>query len=219
MFSIRQGWDVLHKRSPAELSRFLHAPSLYIHLKSQLSQGAIHMKTTRLKLTTLLSKKMAVFVLLGPTYQEAHSPLTSSWPSVSKDRKKGMLVFPICSRSWRVGNCKAVGFEILAPALLDLLKKEGRSFGVPGQGRFTQRRRHQKLANVPSEAIDSKAVPSYYALHWSISWTGKTSRPTGFLISKYLDVWSLHYQLPYLAWFNSLNRTVKQWRTFGWPYI
>ena len=58
---------------------------------------------------------------------------------------------------WQVGDCKAVGFEVLAPALLDLLQEEGIHFQFPNKAKLLQIR-NQKLTKLPPEML-YKAAP------------------------------------------------------------
>ena len=59
---------------------------------------------------------------------------------------------------WHVGDCKAVGFEVLAPALLDLLQEQGIHLRFPDKTKLLQIR-DQKLTKVPPEML-YKAAPS-----------------------------------------------------------
>ena len=60
---------------------------------------------------------------------------------------------------WCVGDCKAVGFEILAPAILNLSEEEGRSFEFPAK-EFLHKIRNQKLVKASLEAIYGKMCPT-----------------------------------------------------------
>ena len=53
---------------------------------------------------------------------------------------------------WQVRECKAVGFEILVPSLLDLLQREGIRFTFPGK-ELLDEIREQKLAKVRPEML------------------------------------------------------------------
>ncbi|KAI4086884.1 MAG: hypothetical protein LQ344_007210 [Seirophora lacunosa] len=57
---------------------------------------------------------------------------------------------------WRVGDSKAVGFEVLAPSLLNLLEQEGHIFDFPGKEHLLHVR-DQKLAKVSPELLYNKS--------------------------------------------------------------
>ncbi|KAI4118551.1 MAG: hypothetical protein LQ345_001436 [Seirophora villosa] len=57
---------------------------------------------------------------------------------------------------WRVGDSKAVGFEVLAPSLLNLLEEEGHLFDFPGKEHLLYVR-DQKLAKVSPELLYNKS--------------------------------------------------------------
>ena len=57
-------------------------------------------------------------------------------------------------KKWRVSDCKAVGFEVLVPSLLDLLQEEAIHFEFPDKG-ILMRIRDQKLAKVQLETLYS----------------------------------------------------------------
>ena len=59
---------------------------------------------------------------------------------------------------WRVGESKAVGFEVLVPSLLDLLQEEGIHFAFPGK-ELLLGIRDQKLAKVRPEML-YRSAPS-----------------------------------------------------------
>ncbi|KAL9018650.1 MAG: hypothetical protein Q9185_004061 [Variospora sp. 1 TL-2023] len=72
-------------------------------------------------------------------------------------------------QSWRVGNSKAVGFEVLAPSLLNLLEEEGHFFAFPGKEHLLHVR-DQKLARVSPELLyknsPSALLHSLEAFHY-----------------------------------------------------
>lgn len=53
---------------------------------------------------------------------------------------------------WRVSDCNAVGFEVLAPSLLDLLEEDGIYFTFPDKERLLQIR-NEKLAKLQPELL------------------------------------------------------------------
>ena len=59
-------------------------------------------------------------------------------------------------KKWRVNDCKAVGFEVLVPSLLDLLQAEGIQFQFPDK-EILMAVRDQKLARVQPEMLYSSA--------------------------------------------------------------
>lgn len=70
--------------------------------------------------------------------------------------KKAVARLSELLEKWRVGDCKAVGFEVLAPSLLDLLEKEGVYFTFPDKERLLQIR-DQKLAIIRPEMLYNTA--------------------------------------------------------------
>lgn len=70
--------------------------------------------------------------------------------------EKGVARLAQLLERWRADDCKAVGFEVLVPSLLELLSKEGIQFRFPDQ-ELLLKIRDQKLAKVRPETLYSKA--------------------------------------------------------------
>ena len=80
--------------------------------------------------------------------------------SLSDRIRKAVTYLSSMLKTWRVENCKGVGFEILAPSLLDILEDEGLSFSFQGKAQLIDAR-DQKLAKVRPEML-------YDAAPWTL---------------------------------------------------
>ena len=99
----------------------------------------------------ILSTMAALYCLC----QHAKNPLQlmhMAGESLPGRIKKAVTRLSAMLQNWRVGDCKAVGFEILAPSLLDLLEEEGLVFQFP-EREHLQILRNQKLARVRPEML------------------------------------------------------------------
>lgn len=139
-------------------------------------------------------------VLLDPACQG--TPFNSDlFMLVCRQRsKEGVLVFLTCSGSG-ASAYKAVPFEVLAPALLNLLEEEGRNFEFPAKD-LVHKMRSQRLAKFSPEAIYGKDLFCTPLKHFM---GGKTFRLTGFPIPKY-HIWKYEgLAISYLILFDSIH--------------
>ena len=89
--------------------------------------------------------------------------------SLPERKRKAVTCLSSMLQKWRVGDCKAVGFEILAPSLLDLLEQEGLFFSFP-EKEHLHKIRDQKLARIRPETLydigSSTLLHSLEAFHF-----------------------------------------------------
>lgn len=104
---------------------------------------------------SVLSTMAASYCLI----QHAKRPLQlKDTPGVLLEERvrKAIACLRIMLEKWRVGSCKAVGFEILGPSLLALLEDEGYYFDFPGKEQLSAIC-NQKLAKVRPEMLYNTA--------------------------------------------------------------
>ncbi|KAL8979319.1 MAG: hypothetical protein Q9177_006175 [Variospora cf. flavescens] len=105
----------------------------------------------------ILSTMAATYCLI----QHAKTPLQLKHipaEALAESIRTALASLDLMLQSWRVGNSKAVGFEVLAPSLLNLLEEEGHFFAFPGKEHLLHVR-DQKLARVSPELL-YKSSPS-----------------------------------------------------------
>ncbi|MCJ1342377.1 hypothetical protein MMC31_000559 [Peltigera leucophlebia] len=153
-------WVGCVAKTIAGRAQWLFPCSFSYILKSQLPEGgwpAHPYENGTTEADCILSTMAALFCLT----QHAKEPLQLRHlhECLSAKIERGCASLSKMLKIWRVGDCRAVGFEVLAPAILDLLEEEGRTFEFPAKD-LLHNIRNQKLAKVPPEAIYGKACPT-----------------------------------------------------------
>lgn len=101
----------------------------------------------------ILSTMAALFCLT----QHAKNPLQLrciDGEHISIRIQKAVVHLSRLLEKWRVGDCRTVGFEVLAPSLLDLLQEEGIHLKFPDKD-LLLKIRNKKLAKVQPETLYS----------------------------------------------------------------
>ena len=147
-------WVACVKKTVSGRSQWLFPSSFSYVLDSQASNGgwpAHPGKESSDKVDEILSTMAALYCLT----QHTKNPLQLRRlhdGGLTKRLDKGTTRLGKMLDSWRVDLCKAVGFEVLIPSLLELLSKEGIRFDFPGRTLLLQLR-DKKLSKIRPEML------------------------------------------------------------------
>ena len=151
-------WVACVSKTVAGRSQWLFPSSLTFVLDSQLPDGrwpAHPGQGDTDEVDSVLSTLAALFCLV----QHAKNPLQLRHLhgfSLSERIKRGVSTVSSMLQSWSVSECKAVGFEVLVPSLLDLLEAENVQLEFPEKSLLLTIR-DQKLAKVKPELLYTAA--------------------------------------------------------------
>ena len=157
-------WVACVSKTVGGRSQWLFPLSLMFILNSQLPDGgwpAHPGQDNRETVDGILSTLAAIFCLI----QYARNSLQLKHlhgGSLSERVEQGVSRLSVMLQSWRVSECKAVGFEILVPSLLSLLEREGIHFDFP-ERTLLLRIHDQKLAKAKPEMLYT--ATSFTLLH------------------------------------------------------
>lgn len=152
-------WVACVSKTVAGRSQWLFPSSLTFVLDSQLPDGrwpAHPGQDDTDEIDSILSTLAALFCLV----QHAKNPLQLRHVhggSISERIERGVSKVSTMLQSWSVSECKAVGFEVLVPSLLDLLEAENVQLVFP-EKLLLLTMRDQKLAKMKPEIL-YKAAP------------------------------------------------------------
>lgn len=151
-------WIACVKKTVSGRSQWLFPSSVSYILNSQLSNGgwpAHPGEEGSDGVDGILSTMAALYCLT----QHARSPLQLRHlhkGGLTERLNRGTARLGRMLEAWRVDRCKAVGFEVLIPSLLQLLSAEGIRFDFPGRTLLHQMR-DKKLSKVRPEMLYGNA--------------------------------------------------------------
>ncbi len=179
-------WVANVTKTVGGLSQYLFPQSFFAVLDAQLPDGSWNghfgLQTTSSDTSNYTSKQAAYSLCDGILSTMAalmtlilhrNTPLqisTHRIPAPSLDVRISRAVNSLedMLAHWHIDLCNAVGFEVLAPALLNLLSAQGYDFDFPGQVRLLKAR-DKKLAKISLDklylACPSALLHSLEALH------------------------------------------------------
>ncbi|KAI4139612.1 MAG: hypothetical protein LQ341_004153 [Variospora aurantia] len=164
-------WVACISKTVSGCSQWLFPSSFFYVLQAQLPDGgwtAHAGQECSDETDGILSTMAATYCLI----QHAKTPLQLKHiptEALAESIRTALASLDLMLQSWRVGNSKAVGFEVLAPSLLNLLEEEGHFFAFPGKEHLLHVR-DQKLARVSPELLyknsPSALLHSLEAFHY-----------------------------------------------------
>ncbi|KAL8794967.1 MAG: hypothetical protein Q9195_002549 [Heterodermia aff. obscurata] len=163
-------WVACVSKTVSSQAQWLFPSSFAYVLDSQLPDGswpAHKGEVDSTEIDGILSTMAALYCLT----QHAKRPLQLRYlhqSGLTNRLEEGTRQLKIMLGEWDVEVCRAVGFEILVPSLLDLLAEEGIQLDFPGR-KVLLATRNQKLAKIQPEALYTKGpttlLHSLEALH------------------------------------------------------
>ena len=169
-------WVANITKTVAGVPQYLFPSSFYAILDAQLPDGSwsghfhfggLHgdgqmetLESASHRLSDAILSTMASLYTLVLHSKNRHQIRTSRLPLPTLETRILCAEASLTSmlRQWQISTCNAVGFEVLAPALLDLLSAEGFRFDFPDRTKLLKVRA-AKLSRVKWDHLD-RAAPS-----------------------------------------------------------